>query len=124
MVEDSENIEAENVIDYAKKLSGELPDDIKVEYLHGKMKASQKNEIMEKFSKNEINVLVRAEYTETWTLSCSVNILANAELYLNSSFSFPFDDVIITLLLADSNTKKVFFHKQGCLGLRTKPLFY
>ena len=61
MVEDSENIEAENVIDYAKKLSGELPDDIKVEYLHGKMKASQKNEIMEKFSKNEINVLVRSE---------------------------------------------------------------
>ena len=38
MVEDSENIEAENVIDYAKKLSGELPDDIKVEYLHGKMR--------------------------------------------------------------------------------------
>lgn len=34
-----------------QKLSGELPDDIKVEYLHGKMKASQKNEIMEKFSK-------------------------------------------------------------------------
>lgn len=39
------------LLNYAKKLSGELPDDIKVEYLHGKMKASQKNEIMEKFSK-------------------------------------------------------------------------
>lgn len=64
MVEDSENIEAENVIDYAKKLSGELPDDIKVEYLHGKMKASQKNEIMEKFSKNEINVLVSTTVIE------------------------------------------------------------
>ena len=64
MVEDSENIEAENVIDYAKKLSDELPDDIKVEYLHGKMKASQKNEIMEKFSKNEINVLVSTTVIE------------------------------------------------------------
>ncbi len=64
MVEDSENIEAENVIDYEKKLSGELPDDIKVEYLHGKMKASQKNEIMEKFSKNEINVLVSTTVIE------------------------------------------------------------
>lgn len=83
MVEDSENIEAENVIDYAKKLSGELPDDIKVEYLHGKMKASQKNEIMEKFSKNEINVLVSTTVIEVGVNvpNATVIMVENAERF-------------------------------------------
>ena len=83
MVEDSENIEAENVIDYAKKLSGELPDDIKVEYLHGKMKASQKNEIMEKFSKNEINVLVSTTVIEVGVNvpNATVMMVENAEKF-------------------------------------------
>lgn len=83
MVEDSENIEAENVIDYAKKLSGELPDDIKVEYLHGKMKASQKNEIMEKFSKNEINVLVSTTVIEVGVNVPNVTVMMveNAERF-------------------------------------------
>lgn len=83
MVEDSENIEAENVIDYAKKLSGELLDDIKVKYLHGKMKASQKNEIMEKFSKNEINVLVSTTVIEVGVNvpNATVMMVENAERF-------------------------------------------
>ena len=49
MVEDSENIEAENVIDYTDKLRAELKG-VRIEYLHGKMRPVDKNEIMERFA--------------------------------------------------------------------------
>ena len=47
MVEASEMIEAENVVDYAKALKKALPETVSVEYLHGKMKAREKNRVME-----------------------------------------------------------------------------
>ncbi|MEI3138194.1 MAG: helicase-related protein [Lachnospiraceae bacterium] len=46
MVEESEMIEAEDVVFYTEKLKTELPAQICVEYLHGKMKPKEKNEIM------------------------------------------------------------------------------
>lgn len=64
MVEESDMLEAENVIDYANNLSQILPKDIKVEYLHGKMKSELKNEILRKFERNEINVLVSTTVIE------------------------------------------------------------
>ena len=45
MVEDSEAVEAENVVDYTAMLKKELPD-IRIEYLHGKMRPSLKNEVV------------------------------------------------------------------------------
>ena len=45
MVEESEMIEAENVLDYTKLLREKLPAGITVEYLHGKMKGKEKNKI-------------------------------------------------------------------------------
>lgn len=53
-----------DVISYSKSLSEELPADIKVEYLHGKMKPARKNDVMERFAKNEINVLVSTTVIE------------------------------------------------------------
>lgn len=64
MVEESENIEAKNVIDYSEELRHNLPKSISIEYLHGKMKNSQKNEIMDRFAKNEVNVLVSTTVIE------------------------------------------------------------
>lgn len=83
MVEDSENIEAENVIEYADKLKAELPSDISVEYLHGKMKASQKNEIMERFSKGDIDVLVSTTVIEVGVNvpNSTVMMVENAERF-------------------------------------------
>lgn len=64
MEEGDKNADLCDVISYSKRLKEELSEDITVEYLHGKMKPSQKNEIMERFAKNEINVLVSTTVIE------------------------------------------------------------
>jgi ATP-dependent DNA helicase RecG len=64
MVEESEEIEAENVIDYTETLKEALAPGITVEYLHGKMKPKEKNEIMERFADGEIKVLVSTTVVE------------------------------------------------------------
>jgi ATP-dependent DNA helicase RecG len=64
MVEESENIEAENVVEYTEKLRKELPQNIRIDYLHGKMKSAQKEEIMERFAKRELDVLVSTTVIE------------------------------------------------------------
>ena len=64
MEEGENNSDLCDVISYSKMLSEELPADIKVEYLHGKMKPSEKNNIMERFARNEINVLVSTTVIE------------------------------------------------------------
>jgi ATP-dependent DNA helicase RecG len=64
MVEESEMIEAENVIDYAEQLKEAIPSNISVEYLHGKMKPKEKNSIMERFADGNIQVLVSTTVVE------------------------------------------------------------
>ena len=83
MVEESEGLEAENVTDYSKKLRELLPDTIKVECLHGRMKANQKNQIMEAFSKNEIQVLVSTTVIEVGVNvpNATVMMIENAERF-------------------------------------------
>lgn len=63
LVEASEGLEAENVVDYTEKLKRELPD-INITCLHGKMKGSLKNQIMESFAQNQIQVLVSTTVIE------------------------------------------------------------
>lgn len=64
MVEESENMEAENVIDYTERLRAFLKPGIIIEYLHGKMRPKEKNDIMERFAKGEIQVLVSTTVVE------------------------------------------------------------
>ncbi|MDF2485565.1 MAG: ATP-dependent helicase RecG [Herbinix sp.] len=64
MVEESEEVEAENVIQYTERLQEELPTDTIVEYLHGKMKPKDKNEVMERYANGEIHVLVSTTVVE------------------------------------------------------------
>lgn len=64
MVEASEEMEGENVLDYSRQLQEYFGDALHVEFLHGKMKPSQKDEIMTSFSKGDIQVLVSTTVVE------------------------------------------------------------
>lgn len=83
MVEESEAIEAENVIEYTEKLKEGLPSDILVEFLHGKMKPKEKNDIMERFASGEIKVLVSTTVVEVGVNvpNATVMMIENAERF-------------------------------------------
>ena len=83
MVEESEMLEAENVLDYAEKLRKELPSSIRVEFLHGKMKGKEKNAVMEAFAANEIQVLVSTTVVEVGVNvpNATVMMIENAERF-------------------------------------------
>lgn len=83
MVEASEMIEAENVLDYTKLLREKLSPGITVEYLHGKMKGKEKNRIMERFAAGEIHVLVSTTVVEVGVNvpNATVMMIENAERF-------------------------------------------
>ena len=83
MVEESEGMEAENVLDYTEKLRENLSSDIRIEYLHGKMKAKEKNAVMEAFAQGEIQVLVSTTVVEVGVNvpNATVMMVENAERF-------------------------------------------
>ena len=82
MVEASEMIEAENVVDYTAALKEALPG-MCIEYLHGKMKGKEKNSIMERFASGEISVLVSTTVVEVGVNvpNATVMMIENAERF-------------------------------------------
>ena len=83
MVEPSEMIEAENVVDYTKKLRENLPESVRVEYLHGKMKPKEKNLLMDQFAEGEIQVPVSTTVIEVGinVPNATVIMIENAERF-------------------------------------------
>ena len=83
MVEESEGLEAENVLDYTKKLRQEMPPEISIGFLHGRMKPAEKNKIMEEFSENKIQILVSTTVIEVGVNvpNATVMMVENAERF-------------------------------------------
>src|SRR5699024_12650117 len=64
LVEESEAIEAKAATELVEELKLEYFNDLKVGLLHGKMKSSEKDEIMKKFKNKEIDILVSTTVIE------------------------------------------------------------
>jgi ATP-dependent DNA helicase RecG len=64
LVEENEEMELKSVIELADKYQKETFSNYKVAYLHGKMKAKEKDEIMQKFKDGEIQILIATTVIE------------------------------------------------------------
>ena len=83
MVEESEGMDGENVLDYTMKLRNIFPADIHVASLHGKMKAKEKNAVMEAFAAGEVQILVSTTVVEVGVNvpNATVMMVENAERF-------------------------------------------
>lgn len=69
LVEESEKLELNSAVEYSEKIKGEYFRNYKVGLLHGKMKADEKNAVMESFRRGELHIIV-----STTVIEVGVNI--------------------------------------------------
>lgn len=85
LVEESEGLEAEDVVNYSLKLREHFSgnENIRISYLHGKMRPQDKNSIMDAFYKNEIQILVSTTVVEVGVNvpNATVMLIENAERF-------------------------------------------
>ncbi|MDD6233915.1 MAG: ATP-dependent DNA helicase RecG [Lachnospiraceae bacterium] len=80
---DEEDNKLENVVEYAAGLKEKFPPHVRIEYLHGKLKPSVKNDIMERFAQGEIDILVSTTVVEVGinVPNATVMVVENAERF-------------------------------------------
>lgn len=83
MVEEQETLDVANVISLTETLQTHLSPEVKTAYLHGQMKAKEKDDIMALFSKGEIHVLVATTVIEVGVNvpNATLMIIMNAERF-------------------------------------------
>ena len=83
LVEESEGLEAEDVISYTDKLKEVFPERVNIAYLHGKMKQDEKNRVMNAFYNNDIQILVSTTVVEVGVNvpNATVMLVENAERF-------------------------------------------
>lgn len=83
MIEENENMEAVDVVSYTDILRENLPAGIRVDYLHGKMRPAVKADIMDRFARNEIQILVSTTVIEVGVNvpNATVMMVENAERF-------------------------------------------
>ena len=83
LVEENEEMDLKSVIELAEKYKKETFSEYKVEYLHGKMKAKEKDEIMQRFKDGEIKILIATTVIEVGVNvpNASIMVVENAERF-------------------------------------------
>ncbi|MBO5329362.1 MAG: ATP-dependent DNA helicase RecG [Anaerotignum sp.] len=82
MIEESEKLEVQSVLNYTEELVKELPE-CRVACVHGKMKAKEKQEIMDGFAAGNIDVLVSTTVIEVGinVPNATIMLIENAERF-------------------------------------------
>ena len=83
LVEENEEMDLKSVEELTKKYKEETFSEYKVEYLHGKMKAKEKDDIMEKFKNGDIYILISTTVIEVGVNvpNASIMVVENAERF-------------------------------------------
>lgn len=83
MIEESENSELENVSSYYVRLSEIMPDNVRIDILHGRMKPSEKNAVMERFNSGVTDILISTTVIEVGidVPEATVMMIENAERF-------------------------------------------
>ena len=83
LVEENEEINAKSVMELAEKYKNDIFKEYKVEYLHGKMKAKEKDAIMEDFKNGKIDILISTTVIEVGVNvpNASIMVVENAERF-------------------------------------------
>lgn len=83
MVDESEEMELENVTIYTEELRNIFPASVRIQGLHGKMRPQEKDEIMEAFSRGETDILVSTTVIEVGidVPNATVMMIENAERF-------------------------------------------
>lgn len=83
MIEENEKTELKAVLSYTEKLKNEIFTNYNVECIHGKMKNTEKQNIMDKFYKGEIDILISTTVIEVGinVPNATIMIIENAERF-------------------------------------------
>lgn len=83
LVEESEAIEAKSAVELVEELRAEYFHDLRLGLLHGKMKSSEKDEVMGRFKNKEIDILVSTTVIEVGVNvpNATLMIIENAERF-------------------------------------------
>ncbi len=83
LVEENEEIDANSVIELAEEYKNNTFKEFRVEYIHGKMRPKEKDEIMQRFKDGEIDILISTTVIEVGVNvpNSSIMIVENAERF-------------------------------------------
>ena len=83
LVEENEEIHAKSVMELVEKYQSEVFKEYRVEYIHGKLRPKQKDDIMERFKNGEIDILI-----STTVIEVGVNVPNASIMVIESAQRF------------------------------------